>query len=76
MIDYMLFEVVEEIINDKKAAGKAPAHALILADIVKPGKYVREDVEREIRRLEAAGMVKTGDTINDRYVTIVTNVNV
>lgn len=74
MIDYMLFDVIKEIINDKEVAGKAATYALILADIVKPGRYVREDVEREVKRLEAAGLVKTGDTINDRYIKIITNV--
>lgn len=64
----ILLEVIKSITKEKEAARIAPTHVLILKDLgfLKD----RERVQRELKELEAAGLIKIGNTINDRYVVV------
>lgn len=65
----ILLEVIKSITKEKEAARIAPTHALILGDL---GGIVKDRaiLEKELKELEAKGLIKIGNTINDRYVVV------
>lgn len=65
-----LLAIITEIIDRKEAAGIAPLQALFYGDLIKIMPDERERIEKELKVLEAAGMIRTGNTINDRYIKI------
>lgn len=66
----MLLELIINVISEKEAAGIAPAHALVFKDIITKMPADRHRIEKELKELEAAGMIRIGNTINDRYINL------
>lgn len=64
----ILLEVIKSIIREKETARIAPTYVLVLKDlgILKD----RAILEKELKELEAKGLIKIGNTINDRYVVV------
>lgn len=62
----MLIDVIYDIVREKRAAKKGPYHAL--------GREVRnrthltdKELEPRVKALVSAGLIRTGQTINDTY---------
>lgn len=64
----MLLELIINVISGKESAGIAPAHALVFKDIIAKIPADRHRIEKELKELEAAGIIRIGNTINDRYI--------
>lgn len=62
-----LLEIIKQIIKEKEATRIAPIHVLVIKDLGETIKD-REALEKELKELEAKGLIKIGNTINDRYV--------
>jgi hypothetical protein len=62
--------IIRHIESGNKAAKTVPSHAMLL-EITKihGNAYAARD---ELNRLQREGKVKIGDTVNDKYVTIIT----
>ena len=59
-------EVIAGIVADKKAKGVWPTHAL-------EREVIRQHAgaTSELKELEQSGQIKFGQTINDRYITVI-----
>lgn len=68
-----ILQVISEVQGDKMSKKIIPTHALdkdIKEKLFELG-YSLESIENEIIKLESSNIVKTGDTINYRYIEIV-----
>jgi hypothetical protein len=61
-----LLEIIDQIEAGRKAARVFPFHATSLDIIRLHGK--QEEVSAELNRLYTGGIIKVGDTVNDKYV--------
>jgi hypothetical protein len=54
--------MVEQIIENRRAAGISPIHATFLD--------LNNEVSKALASLETDGKIKIGDTINDKYIVL------
>lgn len=59
-------EVIAGIVADKTAKGVWPTHAL-----EREVKRHHSEADAELMELEQSGQIKFGQTINDRYITVI-----
>ena len=62
----ILFEILTEITNRKREAGKVPAIALLREILTELNRRALE----ALKNLETGGKIVSGDTINDKYFRI------
>ncbi len=64
-----LLEVIKNIIKEKEVACVRPTHVLIVKDLKWRLKNCTT-IDYELKELEEKGLIQIGDTINDKYITI------
>lgn len=68
-----LLEIITDVIHRNEAAANYPTHALVRGDLLKEMPGERKQIEKELKELEAAGVIRIGQTINDRYIEVILN---
>jgi hypothetical protein len=69
-----IIEIINQIEADKRKRKVAPTHALYLEVVSKASEYypicVKEIVTAELEELVKQNIITIGDTINDKYITV------
>lgn len=61
-MDDLILQLLNRVKDEKKAAGVGP-------DLVTLGN-INNSIKQSLNRLFKAGKIKVGDTMNDKYITI------